>query len=124
MRRSRWTMTTSSERPAKPSVWKAFAQPAAWTMFFFGFSSGLPFLLVAGTLAYWLRESGMELKNITVIASAGMTYALKFLWAPLLDHSKAPLFGRMGLRRGWLMLSQVGVLLGLLGMAFTSPAQL
>ena len=65
----------------KPSVWRAFTQPAAWTMFFFGFSSGLPFLLVAGTLAYWLKDNGIELKNITLIAGAGMTYAFKFLWA-------------------------------------------
>ena len=49
---------------SKPSAWKAFTQPAAWTMFFFGFASGLPFLLVAGTLAYWLREGGIELKEI------------------------------------------------------------
>ena len=56
----------------KPSVWSAFTQPAAWTMFFFGFSSGLPFLLVAGTLAYWLKDNGIELKEITLIASAGM----------------------------------------------------
>ena len=76
--------------PRKPSVWKAFTQPAAWTMFFFGFSSGLPFLLVAGTLAYWLKDNGIELKEITIIASAGMTYALKFLWAPLLDHARLP----------------------------------
>jgi PAT family beta-lactamase induction signal transducer AmpG len=117
-------VTEAATPPAKRSVWKSFSQPAAWTMFYFGFSSGLPFLLVAGTLAYWLRESGMELKNITVIASAGMTYALKFLWAPLLDHSSAPIFGRMGLRRGWLMLAQLGVLLGLVGMAFTTPGQL
>jgi PAT family beta-lactamase induction signal transducer AmpG len=117
-------VTDAAAKPAKRSVWKSFSQPAAWTMFYFGFSSGLPFLLVAGTLAYWLKESGMELKNITVIASAGMTYALKFLWAPLLDHSRAPLFGRMGLRRGWLMLAQAGVLLGLVGMAFSSPMQL
>jgi PAT family beta-lactamase induction signal transducer AmpG len=114
----------AAAKPAKPSVWKSFAQPAAWTMFFFGFSSGLPFLLVAGTLAYWLRESGIELKEITVIASAGMAYALKFLWAPLLDHSQPPLLSRMGLRRGWLLIAQLGVLLGLLGMALSSPAQL
>ena len=44
-------MTVSSDRPSKPSVWRAFAQPSAWTMFFFGFASGMPFLLVAGTLA-------------------------------------------------------------------------
>src|SRR5207253_2843102 len=52
-------------KPAKPSVWRAFTQPSAWTMFFFGFASGLPFLLVGGTLAYWLKESGIELKSIT-----------------------------------------------------------
>jgi PAT family beta-lactamase induction signal transducer AmpG len=117
-------MTTSSDKPAKPSVWKAFAQPAAWTMFFFGFSSGLPFLLVAGTLAYWLREEGIELKEITVIASAGMTYALKFLWAPLLDHARPPLFAHLGRRRGWLLLAQLGVAAGLLGMAAATPAML
>lgn len=114
----------TAAKSVKRSVWQSFSQPAAWTMFWFGFSSGLPFLLVAGTLAYWLKESGMELKNITVIASAGMAYALKFFWAPLLDHSRPPLVGRMGLRRGWLLLAQLGVLVGLVGMAFTTPGQL
>jgi len=110
--------------PPRKSVWHAFSQPAAWTMFFFGFSSGLPFLLVAGTLAYWLTEHGIELKEITVIASAGMTYALKFLWAPFLDHTRPPLFGRLGLRRGWLLLAQVLVLFGLVGMSLTTPSLL
>ena len=108
----------------KPSVWQAFTQPAAWTMFFFGFSSGLPFLLVAGTLAYWLKENGIELKEITIIASAGMTYALKFLWAPLLDQTQLPRFPRLGLRRGWLLASQIVVIVGLLVMAMFTPAQL
>ncbi|TZF88609.1 AmpG family muropeptide MFS transporter [Lysobacter lacus] len=93
-------------------------------MFFFGFSSGLPFLLVAGTLAYWLKENGIVLKEITVIASAGMTYALKFLWAPLLDQTQVPGFRRLGLRRGWLLLAQVAVVAGLLVMAMFTPSQL
>lgn len=93
-------------------------------MFFFGFSSGLPFLLVAGTLAYWLKENGMELKNITVIASAGLTYALKFFWAPLMDHTRPPLFARLGIRRGWLLLAQLTVLAGLLAMSLVSPSRL
>jgi len=114
----------AGDKPAKPSVWKAFTQPAAWTMFFFGFSSGLPFLLVAGTLAYWLKDNGIELKEITVIASAGMTYALKFLWAPLLDHTRLPLLSRLGQRRSWLLLAQLGVVVGLLAMAVATPVQL
>lgn len=93
-------------------------------MFLFGFSSGLPFLLVAGTLAYWLKENGIELKDITMIASAGMTYAFKFVWAPLLDHWRIPGFARLGQRRGWLLFAQLGVVLGLLAMALLTPVQL
>lgn len=108
----------------KPSVWRAFAQPAAWTMFLFGFSSGLPFLLVAGTLAYWLKQHGVVLKEITVIASAGMLYVFKVLWAPLLDHWKVPGFARLGRRRGWLLLAQSGVTVGLVAMALLTPSHL
>ena len=111
-------------RPAKPSIWRAFAQPAAATMAFFGFSSGLPFLLVAGTLAYWLKENGIDLKDITMIASAGLTYALKFLWAPLLDHWQIPGFSRLGQRRGWLLFAQLGVIAGLLAMAALTPTRI
>ncbi len=89
-----------------------------------GFSSGLPFLLVAGTLAFWLKENGILLTDITMIASAGMTYAFKFLWAPLLDHWRLPLFKRLGQRRGWLLFAQLGVLVGLLVMAALTPRQL
>jgi len=118
------TAVVVDAKPGKPSVWAAFTQPAAWTMFFFGFSSGLPFLLVAGTLAYWLKDNGIELKEITIIASAGMTYALKFLWAPLLDHARLPGLSRLGQRRSWLLLAQGGVVAGLLAMALATPALL
>ncbi|KZC37202.1 MFS transporter [Rhodanobacter sp. FW510-R12] len=93
-------------------------------MALFGFSSGLPFLLVAGTLAYWLKENGIKLADITMIASAGMTYAFKFVWAPLLDHGRLPGFARLGQRRGWLLFAQLGVVFGLLAMAALTPRQL
>ena len=110
--------------PKRPSVWQSFAQPAAGTMFFFGFSSGLPFLLVAGTLAFWLKDFGIVLKDITMIASAGMLYAFKFVWAPLLDHWQMPGFKRLGRRRGWLLAAQLGVIVTLLLMAAITPSQL
>ena len=94
-------------------------------MFLFGFSSGLPFLLVGGTLAYWLKEHGVVLSEITVIASAGMLYVFKFTWAPLLDHWRVPLgLARLGRRRGWLLLAQLGVIAGLVAMALLTPARL
>jgi MFS transporter, PAT family, beta-lactamase induction signal transducer AmpG len=117
-------MPTEVPATARPSIWRTFAQPAAWTMFLFGFASGLPFLLVAGTLAYWLKENGIVLKDITMIASAGMAYAFKFVWAPLLDHWRVPGFSRLGQRRGWLLLAQLGIVIGLLTMAALTPAQL
>lgn len=120
-------MAADSAGPArrgKPSVWRAFAQPSAWTMFFFGFASGMPFLLVAGTLAFWLTENGLELKNITLIASAGLAYTLKFLWAPLVDRWRLPLLGRLGQRRGWLLFALLVVIAGLLLMAQITPDRL
>jgi MFS transporter, PAT family, beta-lactamase induction signal transducer AmpG len=108
----------------KPSIWQAFSQPIAWTMCMLGFSSGLPFLLVSYTLSLWLKQNGIVLKDITMIASAGMTYAFKFVWAPLLDHWRLPLLARLGQRRGWLLLAQLGVIAGLLLMAALTPDQL
>jgi len=118
-------MSAAAPAPAKkPSVWRAFARPAAGTMLFFGFSSGLPFLLVAGTLALWLKDSGTELADITMISSAGMMYVLKPLWAPLLDHWQLPGFGRLGRRRGWLLFAQLGLAASLLAMAMLTPQNL
>ncbi len=118
----------SGSGTARPSGWRgalaAFAAPSAWTMFFFGFASGLPFLLVGVTLAYWLREGGIELREITMIASAGLAYSFKFLWAPLVDRWRLPLLGRLGQRRGWLLLAMGGIAIGLLAMAHVTPQQL
>ncbi|MDE2086303.1 MAG: MFS transporter, partial [Xanthomonadaceae bacterium] len=89
-----------------------------------GFSSGLPFLLVSYTLSFWLKQDGIVLKDITMIASAGLTYVFKFAWAPLLDHARLPLLARLGQRRGWLLAAQLGVVAGLLVMAALTPARL
>ena len=93
-------------------------------MLFFGFSSGLPFLLVSGTLALWLKDNGTELAKITMIASASVMYVLKPLWAPLLDHVSLPSLSKLGRRRSWLLVAQVGVVAGLLAMAFLTPQHL
>jgi len=111
-------------RGQKMPLWKAFTQPAAWTMFFFGFSSGLPFLLVSGTLAFWLHSRGIQLKDITMIASASLAYEFKFVWAPLLDHWRLPGLSRLGLRRSWLLLAQCGLTGGMLVMAVLTPGSL
>lgn len=107
---------------ARPTLRQAFAQPAALTMLFFGFTSGLPFLLVGGTLSAWLKESGVSLEGIGLMSLAGLSYSLKFLWAPAVDRLRLPLFGALGQRRGWLLAAQCVLLAALLGMAQVTPA--
>ena len=84
-----------------------------------GFSSGLPFLMVGNTFGYWLRDEGTTLKAIGFLSWVGLAYSLKFLWAPFLDRMDAPLFGRLGRRRGWMALAQIMVGAALCAMAIT-----
>ncbi len=100
---------------------QAFAQPAALTMFFFGFTSGLPFLLVGSTLSTWLKDSGVSLEQIGLISLVGLTYSFKFLWAPVVDSLRVPLLSRLGQRRSWLLFAQGLLALALLGMAWVTP---
>jgi PAT family beta-lactamase induction signal transducer AmpG len=88
-------------------------------MLMLGFSSGLPFFLTGNTLGYWLRDSGTALSAIGFISWVGLAYSLKFLWAPIIDRVDAPIVGRLGRRRGWMLIAQLFVGLGLLAMAFT-----
>lgn len=106
----------------RPSLRQAFLEPAALTMFFFGFTSGLPFLLVGGTLSVWLKESGISLETIGLISYATLTYSFKFLWAPVVDQVRLPLLGQLGQRRSWLLTAQTVLLASLLLMAVLTPS--
>ena len=87
-----------------------------------GFSAGLPLLLVLGTLSFWLREAGVDRATIGYLSWVGLVYAFKWLWSPLVDHLPLPLLTRrLGRRRSWLLLSQLMVMAGLVGMAFNDP---
>ncbi|MBE9009528.1 AmpG family muropeptide MFS transporter [Pseudanabaenaceae cyanobacterium LEGE 13415] len=87
-----------------------------------GFSSGLPFYLTGkDPLQAWLSQEGVDLKVIAAFSVAAIPYSLKFLWSPLLDRFVPPLLGR---RRGWLIVSQVILLLAIGWMAFQDTSQL
>src|SRR5947209_756360 len=92
-------------------------QPKVAVMLALGFSSGLPFLLTANTFGYWLRDEGTSLKAIGFISWVGFAYAFKVYWSPLVDRMDVPLLGRLGRRRGWILLCQLLVGIGLIGMA-------
>jgi PAT family beta-lactamase induction signal transducer AmpG len=99
----------------------AFGQPGAITMLFFGLASGLPFLLVGNTLSAWLKESGIDYGAIGLASYVTFSYNFKFLWAPLVDRFRLPLFCRLGQRRGWLLFALLLLAGGLVGMAAMPP---
>ena len=98
----------------------AYKQPRVVAMLFLGFSAGLPFLLVFSTLSAWLAQLDVAKSTIGAFAWVGLTYSIKVFWAPVIDRLPLPLLGR---RRGWMLLAQLGIIAGLLGIAGTDPAQ-
>lgn len=83
-----------------------------------GFTSGLPLLLTASTVQLWYKDAGVDIVTIGLLTLVGMPYSLKFLWSPLLDWWVPPFLGR---RRGWLLLTQIGLVAALCGMAMSDP---
>lgn len=93
-------------------------------MLFFGFSAGVPLLLIFSSLSLWLREAGVERSTVTYFSWAALAYSFKFLWAPLIDRLPLPLLTRvLGRRRAWLLVSQVAVMLAIALIAMINPVE-
>ncbi len=91
-------------------------------MLVLGFSAGLPYTLLLGTLNAWLSESRIDLTTIGILSWIGLAYSFKFLWSPLLDRTRPPLLGRLGRRRGWLLACQLSLALAFVVLALIDPA--
>src|SRR6476661_6160451 len=111
---------------ARPKGWKllkaALATRKAATMLAFGFSSGLPFALLIGTLNAWLGDAKINLATIGVLSWIGLTYAFKFLWSPLVDRVNIPLLSQLGRRKSWIMLCQAVLAAAFIGLGASDPA--
>ncbi len=113
-------------KPAADSSWfktlSIYAHPRVLGMLSLGFSAGLPLLLILGTLSFWLREAGIDRTTIGHLSWIGLAYSFKWLWSPLVDRMPLPVLTRvLGRRRAWLLLSQIVIMLALIGMAGTDP---
>ena len=105
----------------KSSVRDLFSDRRIAPMLVLGFSAGLPFLLVYQTQSAWLYGK-VPLGILGLLSELTLAYKFKFLWAPFLEHYDAPVLSRwLGRQRGWIVLSQLGVALGLAGVAFGDP---
>jgi len=118
-------LTSTTAKPVRPGwrdVLRSLRQRKVLVMLLLGLSAGLPFMLVGNTMGLWLREGGIELTAIGFLSWVGIMYSMKFLWAPIIDKTDVPVLGRLlGHRRGWMILAQLVVAAGLMGMAILTP---
>ena len=92
------------------------------TIFFLGFSSGLPSPLIFFNLSVWLKDEGFSYTDIGLFGLVGTAYAINFLWAPLIDKlSLGPLTRSLGRRRSWALISQIALMCSICSMGFLGP---
>ncbi|WP_240309542.1 MULTISPECIES: AmpG family muropeptide MFS transporter [Sphingomonas] len=117
---------TADGKPARPKGWRllkvALSTRKSAIMLAFGFSSGLPFALLIGTLNAWLGDAKISLATIGVLSWIGLTYSFKFLWSPLVDRVELPLLARLGRRKSWILLCQAVLIASFSLLALTNPA--
>lgn len=97
-----------------------FSDRTMLIVFCLGIASGLPLLLTMSTLQAWFTDAKMDLTSIGLLSLVGLPYTLKFIWSPALDWLVPPFLGR---RRGWLLISQVALILALMAMAMCNPVR-
>lgn len=84
-----------------------------------GFASGLPLFLTSRTLQIWMADAKVDLGVIGWFSVVALPYSLKFVWSPVMDRFVPPFLGR---RRGWLLMTQVALILAIAVMAFQEPS--
>lgn len=87
-------------------------------IFLLGFSSGLPFLLTGGTLKIWLAREQVDISTIGYFSWVGLSYSLKFLWAPLLDRFA---LSKLGRRRSWILTTQIALMASIAAIGLCDP---
>lgn len=103
------------------NFFKVFTDTRMLAIFLLGFSSGLPLALTGATLQGWLSDAKIDIGTVGLFALVGLPYTMKFLWAPFMDSYKLPILGRLGLRRGWAVATQVGLIAAIAGLAMVDP---
>lgn len=99
---------------------QAFQSQKMGALLLLGFASGLPLFLTSRTLQLWMQDAKVDIAKITLFGLLSLPYSLKFLWSPLLDRFTPPLLGG---RRGWLIITQIGLVLAIAALAIQQPAQ-
>ena len=114
--------TTNIDKPTEPPRWARFRAAVLnrriLACVFTGFASGMPLYILIQLVPAWLSDGGVSLTDIGLFALVGLPYTWKFMWAPLMDRWPLPL----GLRRGWMLFAQVGLIVTIGALGGLNPA--
>ena len=110
--------TSDNGRSAPESIKEAILNRRMLICVFTGFTSGLPLYVLIQLVPAWLRVEGVGLAEIGFFALVGFPYTWKFLWSPIMDRYTLPFLGR---RRGWMLVTQVALLLSIAAMGYIKP---
>jgi len=113
------TAETARKQERKPSIRDTLVNRRMLICAFTGFTSGLPLYLIFQLVPAWLRQEGVGLAEIGFFTLVQIPYAWKFLWAPLIDRFTLPFLGH---RRGWMLVTQLALLISIATMGYMNPA--
>ena len=105
----------------KKGFFEALCNYRMVTCIFNGFTAGLPLFYIIQLVPGWLRDQGVDLKTIGLLALIGLPYSWKFLWSPFMDRLIPPFLGR---RRGWMLITQVAIMLSMFTFSFVEDPKL
>ncbi|MDC0403619.1 AmpG family muropeptide MFS transporter [Porticoccaceae bacterium] len=100
--------------------WRDLCNRRMLICLFTGFASGLPLYILITLIPAWLRSSGVGLAEIGFFALIGLPYTWKFIWAPLVDRYALPIY-RLGLRRSWMLATQLLLFAAIAGLGWLDP---
>ena len=110
---------------SKKYGWKdliaALGERKTAAMFVLGFASGLPYVLIIGTLNAWFTNEGISIKTIGVFSWIIIIYSFKFLWSPAIDRMPGPPLFKMGQRRAVILMFQVIIVAALFIISSINP---
>jgi len=114
--------TNNWKRPLmiNSSFWKSVFNRRMFICIFTGFTSGLPLYILISLIPAWLRTEGVDLSTIGLFSIIQFPYTWKFVWSPFMDRYVPPFLGR---RRGWLLITQVALLLVIVSFGMFNPRQ-
>ena len=109
---------TTDRRTRRETLKEAILNRRMLICVFTGFTSGLPLYVLIQLIPGWLRVEGVGLAEIGFFALIGFPYTWKFLWSPVMDRFTLPFLGH---RRGWMLVTQLALLVSIASMGFIKP---